>query len=292
MSSAASCDPIGRRIAKPRSATVRAMSRPNRRPSLAATARPIASHARAGERQVEDIGIALVVRRFLDQQAARRGDLADLLLGGEQVLQHARRRRVRARDARSATPAATRGRRSGAAPRPRGTSPGRAPAPPRAIADRSTIAAMSGSPPAAPGMDGEAVELAELQRPAVQHEAVAGLEPLRVRAFERADLPAVGHHADRFLRRDRPHVGPEPADDPPIADAEPPARFPDPRRPSPSGPRPARARMRRAAPRGPRRGSRGRRRSRLAPAPAKGDDFFSKRVDLIRPRIPRRRPCR
>ena len=114
-----------------------------------------------------------------------------------------------------------------------------------------------GSPPVALRVDDQPLEPAELQRPAVEHEAVAGLEPLGVGPFERADRDPVGQHADRLLRGDRPDVAPEPADHAAAADAEParPASRSGAR--SSAAPRPARARRRPAgAARSPARKSR------------------------------------
>ena len=53
---------------------------------------------------------------------------------------------------------------------------------------------------AGPGVDDPRLQPAELQRAAVEHEAVAGRQPLGVRRFERADRHAVLQHPHRLLR--------------------------------------------------------------------------------------------
>ena len=116
-------------------------------------------------------------------------DLAELLLGLEQGFQDGGRLGRRGRGPRRARHGGPRGRRPGRAPRPpRGTRArsraSSAESPWRSLDQRGRF----GSPPVGLRLHDQALQAAELQGTAVEHEAVAGLQPLGVGPFERADL--------------------------------------------------------------------------------------------------------
>ena len=186
---------------------------------------------------------ALGVGALLDQQVVDAGDLADLLLAGEQGLEHAGLVRVRGRAPRRARPGAPRARRP-AASRGLGPEPrrGRGPARPRAPGGRSTTGAGSARRPTAFAWTiSPSSRRNSSDRPSSTNRSPACSRS----AYAPSSVPtrpAVDLDADRFLRRDRPDVRPEPADHPAAPDAEQARPASRSGAPSTSGSSPARAR--------------------------------------------------
>ena len=261
---ASSCAPSGRRIDQPRSATASVRSRPNRRPSRAGGRAGQRLARRPAERGVEGVGeaVGLGRGRLLDQERLRPRDLARTAPGP--------------RTGATSTPAAS-GSRSWASQSQARSADGPVGEPPRGLgAERGEVAGQLGREPLAVARPPRQARLAargfawttvpssrrnSSDRPSSTNRS-PGLQPLGVGAFERADLATPSARTrHRFLRRDRPDVAPEPADDPTAPDAEPPPRFQI-RGAVHFGAAPGSGSKAPPARRGRRRGSRGRRRNR------------------------------
>ena len=191
MSSGPSRAPSGRRIDQPRSATTSFRSRPNRRPSRGGGRAAHRLARRPAQRGVEGVESSPSSGSGYSSTSSgvERRDLAEPAPAPRRGLPGRPPRRGRGRGprrARSGGPTGPSARTLAAsarnAARSRASS---AESPWRSLDHRGEV----GLAPGRLRVDGQPLDPAELQRPAVEDEAVAGLEPLGIGPFERPDRP-------------------------------------------------------------------------------------------------------